>query len=104
MTTILSLSRTAARRLTRPSLGLFAARAASSSAPHLAGHPGPSTPYKGTNPSDEARKAAELLQKLQDDPEKLNQIHDDQTMYFKPEGPDSLPGDRDYKRKAHKKP
>ena len=102
MTMITSLLRVTTRRLPRsltPHL-----RAASTSIPHLAGHPGPSASSTTTstkphaNPSDEARKAAELMRKLQEDPAFLNKIHNDQPMYTKPEGPDSLPGDRTFKR------
>ena len=101
MTMITCLLRVTTRRLPRsltPHL-----RAASTSIPHLAGHPGPTTSTSSStnaNPSDEARKAAELMRKLQEDPAFLNKIHDDQPMYTKPEGPDSLPGDRSYKRGA----
>mmetsp|Transcript_161 Transcript_161/g.301 ORF Transcript_161/g.301 Transcript_161/m.301 type:complete len:139 (+) Transcript_161:156-572(+) len=113
------LSRTAVRRLAPRTLTVMmqhqvpkivavraasiAVRAASTSHPHLAGHPGPtnsstSSNTNTTNPSEEARQAAELMRKLQEDPTVLNQIHDEQPMFVKPAGPDSLPGDREYKR------
>ena len=105
--TIMSLIRVTARRLPRSVLNhhqecrFQIIRAASTSIPHLSGHPGPTSSSPSTsqsNPSEEARKAAELMQKLREDPAYLKQIHDDQLMYTKPAGPDSLPGDRALKR------
>lgn len=109
MTMILSsLSRTTVRRLAAASRIVtpttLCRAVASSSVPHLAGHPGPTSSSSGSrntngkDPSEEARQAAEYMRKLQEDPTRLNEIHDDQPMYFKPEGPDSLPGDREYRR------
>ena len=110
---MISLIRTSVRSVpkvaasTNPGLFLQAMRAASSSIPNLAGHPGPTKPPTSTqqqgNPSEEARKAAELMNKLQNDPEYLKKIHDDQPMYVKPGGPDSLPGDHKYKRDLQRK-
>lgn len=111
--TLNALLRVTARHLPRTTPLLFktagraaAARFATTTIPHLAGHPGPTSTTSTTtknqqqqnNPSEEARKAAGLLRKLQQDPAYLKKIHDDQPMYFKPEGPDSLPGDRNFKR------
>ena len=119
MSMILSSLSTAVRRLAPPTLAvvqhqvpkMIAARFASTTIRHLAGHAGPTTTSSSssssssaTNPSEEARQAAEHLRKLQENQSALNEIHNEQPMFAKAAGPDSLPGDRDYKRqKASKK-
>ena len=105
------LVRATTRRLPMLRTVLISQRAVvSTTIPHLAGHPGPTgtkssstTNKPQSNPSEEARQAAELMRKLQEDPVYLKKIHDDQPMYFKPAGPDSLPGDQSYHRRGGEK-